>query len=229
MGSQSLIIVVTGTGTEVGKTHVAAALLAAWGQTRRVVGYKPIETGVLRGSARGGEDARRLSGASTFHVKQSVFRQTFADPVSPHLAARRRRARIDVPRIVEQARALARHAEGVVVELAGGLFTPLGPGIVNADLVRRLKPDRVVLVAPDRLGVLHDVGATLGAAQRLGLSVSGVVVSAWPVADASTGTNAREIARVLLARVLASFPRAAAGSSGTRRSARTLLQALDIA
>ena len=229
MGPKSLIVVVTGTGTEVGKTHVAAALLAAWGESHRVVGYKPIETGVLGGPGHEGEDARRLARASTFHVKQPVFRQTFEEPVSPHLAARRRRVRIDLRRIVVQTRALAELSQGVVVELAGGLFSPLGPGIVNADLARRLKPDVLILVAPDRLGVLHDVGAALGAARRLALDVKGVVVSAPAVADASTGTNAVEIARVVSARVLAVFPRARPGSSATRQAARSLMQTLDIA
>jgi dethiobiotin synthetase len=228
MGPQSRIVVIAGTGTEIGKTHVAAALLGAWGKTHEVVGYKPIETGVPVGPGLRGEDARRLSRASTFHVKHPVFRQTFVEPISPHLAARRARAKIDLERIATQARELGRTAEGVVVELAGGLFTPLGPGWVNADLAKRLKPWRLVLVAPDRLGVLHDVGAALRAAADMGLRVSGVVVSAPAVADASTGTNAGEIERIVGARVLASFPRAKTGTRGTREAVSDLLQALDI-
>jgi dethiobiotin synthetase len=229
MGSKSHIVVVGGTGTEVGKTHVAAALLAAWGESRRVVGYKPVETGVRGGPASDGEDGKQLARASTFHVKQAVFHQTFAEPVSPHLAARRRRVRIDLRRIVEQARKLAGAAEGVVVELAGGLFTPLGLGTVNADLVRNLKPARLILVVPDRLGVLHDVGAALLAARHVGVRVYGVVVSSPAEADASTGTNAAEIERAVMASVLAIFPRAAQGSAVTRRAAYQLMQALDIA
>jgi dethiobiotin synthetase len=228
MGPQGRIVVLTGTGTEIGKTHVAAALLSAWGRTHEVVGYKPIETGVPVGPGIQGEDARRLARASTFHVKHPVFRQTFVAPISPHLAARRARARIDLERIATQTKELAAVAEGVVVELAGGLFTPLGPGLVNADLAKRLKPSRLVLVAPDRLGVLHDVGAASRAAAKMGLRVSGVVLSAPAVADASTGTNAGEIERVVGFRVLATFPRAKPGAQTTREAAVRLLQELDI-
>jgi dethiobiotin synthetase len=228
MGPKSRIVVIAGTGTEIGKTHVAAALLAAWGKTREVVGYKPIETGVPVGPGVQGEDARRLARASTFHVKHPVFHQTFVDPISPHLAARRARAKIDLDRIARQARDLARVADGVVLELAGGLFTPLGPGIVNADLAKSLQPWRLVLVAPDRLGVLNDVGAAVRAAAAMGLRVSSVVLSAPAVADASTGTNAGEIERVVGVRVSATFPRAKPGAQTTREAAVRVLQALDI-
>jgi len=138
MGRKSFIVVVTGTGTGVGKTHVARALLAAWGKRRRVVGYKPIETGIVAGALPLAGDARELARASTFHVKQSVLHYTFADPVSPHLAARRERRTIDVEKIVDQARALSEVSDGVVVELAGGLFTPLAAGVYNSDLARRI-------------------------------------------------------------------------------------------
>jgi dethiobiotin synthetase len=228
------LVVVAGTGTGVGKTHVAAALLWAWGQSARVVGYKPVETGVAaRGSGSGveaeGEDARALREASTFHVKHSLFQRTFLNPVSPHLAARREAATIELAPLVEQAIQLRREAEGVVVETAGGLFSPLAPGVLNLHLVRELAPTRVVVVAPDRLGVLHDVGATLHAAAHFGLEVSGVVLSEAASHDASSGTNANEITYVFGARVLAFFPRADEDDPITRHAARELLERLEIA
>jgi dethiobiotin synthetase len=227
MGRKNPLIVVAATGTEVGKTHVAVALLHAWGQGRAVIGYKPVETGVRGTRDRKGEDALRLERASTFHVKH-VFRQTYDDPVSPHLAARRERRPIDLGRIAEQARALAQMADGVVLELAGGLFTPLAPSVVNADLVRELRPTRVLLVAPDRLGVLHDVGATLRAATRMGLRLSGVVLSAPRVPDPSTGTNPRELERALGVRPLAVFPRAVQVARETREAANELVEHIDL-
>jgi dethiobiotin synthetase len=232
MGSKARTVVITGTGTEIGKTHVAAALLAAWGRNHRVLGYKPIETGV-RPSRRGGgppagEDSRALEEASTFHVKHRPFCHRYPDPVSPHLAARRAGQRIDIERITRQATALAQVADGLVVELAGGLFTPIGPGVFNADLVLRLGPDDVLLVAPDRLGVLHDVGATLRAARAMGLDVRGVVLSAPAKRDPSTDTNGEEIARALGAPVLAVFPRAGSRSRRTVAAAQKLAHELDL-
>ena len=145
MDRKRTIVVVAGTGTEVGKTHIAASLLRVWGERRPVLGYKPVETGVPRGSRVTG-DAGELAKASTFHVKHPPYRQTFLDPISPHLAARREGVAIDVGRLARQARDLADEPGlGIVVELAGGLFTPLGAGQVNADLARRIRPTRLVV------------------------------------------------------------------------------------
>jgi dethiobiotin synthetase len=231
MGTGSPLVAVAGTGTGVGKTHVSAALLRAWGERTRVVGYKPVETGVAAETGTNsaqGEDSRRLLEASTFHVKHAVFRQTFPDPVSPHLAARRTEASIDLVALAKQATELRGEADGVVVELAGGLLTPLAPGALNVDLVRKLDPTRVVLVAPDRLGVLHDVGATLHAAEHLGLSIFGIVLCAVANPDASSGTNAAEITHIFGASVLANFPWAPGVHPSTQRAARELLRRLDL-
>lgn len=203
----SPLIVVTGTGTEIGKTHASVALLLRWGITSRVCGVKPIETGVVPGAE--GDDARRLREASTFHVKRP-FGRSFEPPVSPHLAARAAGVVIDSPGIVGEVASIRADAEGVLVELAGGLFSPLATGLANADVARDLAPTAVVLVAPDRLGVLHDIGAATRAARACGLRLTGVILMAPLTADASTGRNAAEVSLVTDVPVLASYPRASA-------------------
>ncbi len=201
----SPLILVTGTGTEIGKTHTSVALLLRWGTTSRVCGVKPIETGIATGVE--GDDARRLREASTFHVKHWIG-LTFEAPVSPHLAARAVGARIDATPIVDAVASVREQAEGVLVELAGGLFSPLAPGLSNADLALRVQPSAIVLVAPDRLGVLHDLGAATRAARACGLHIAGIILTAPAHADASTGRNAAEVSLVTDVPVLAVYPRA---------------------
>ena len=133
-----MLVVVTGTGTGIGKTHVAEALLRAWARHQpgaRLVGLKPIESGVTPGAA---SDAARLAAASTFHVKQLGY--ALSAPLSPHLAAREEGLTIDAANIVESVERVTRTADGVLVELPGGLFTPIGPGRTNADLLAALCP-----------------------------------------------------------------------------------------
>jgi dethiobiotin synthetase len=77
-----------------------------------------------------------------------------------------------------------------LVELAGGAFSPLAPGVTNVDLALTLAPAVWLLVAPDALGVLHDLGATLRALPR---PPDAVVLSRSRPRDASTGTNAPEL------------------------------------
>lgn len=203
MMTKTPLLVVTGTGTEIGKTHLAAALVGAWvrrlregGQASpRVAGIKPIESGVAPGEA-AGSDGQRLEAMATFHVKHPPP-YLFTRPVSPHLAARDEGRSIDLQTVVDWTEAARADADAVVLELAGGLFSPLGHGRTNADLARAVSPDVCVLVAPDRLGVLHDVGATTRAADAVGVQLHGVLLSAPADTDASTGTNAQELRDLL--------------------------------
>jgi dethiobiotin synthetase len=207
------LLVVTGTGTGIGKTHATASLLGAWPRILSelgieqplVAGLKPVESGVIEG---GPSDVLTLEHASTFHVKRFPPPYLLARAVSPHLAAEAEGRTLELREITSYVESVRKLTHGVAVELAGGLFSPLAPELDNADVALALKPDAVLLVAPDRLGVLHDVAAATRAAAALGLSLSGVVLVAPELPDASTGTNARELARVTRIPVVAVLPRA---------------------
>lgn len=199
-----MIVVLVGTGTDVGKTHVSCALArAVRDRGDRVVAWKPIASGA---DAAGG-DAAALADAVGGTVLSPLY--SFAEPISPHLAARRVGVTIELAPIAARAAELARGSDVAIVETAGGLFSPLDRGVANADLVRAIAGARVVLVAPDRIGVLHDVRATLLAAASVGVVVDALALSAPAIADASTGTNAGEIEDTLERAVAASFPREA--------------------
>jgi dethiobiotin synthetase len=218
------LIVVTGTGTEIGKTHVTSALARAWGTRARIAAIKPVETGMAAGAE--GEDAARLRASSTFHVKHWPLAPfVFEPPVSPHLAARQAGARISLEPIRAFVEQFA-DADGVLVELAGGLFSPLGDGLANVDVAVALEPTGVVLVASDRLGVLHDVGAATIAARACGLPIAAVVLSPPSVPDASTGRNAAELRYVCEVDVVAAVTRAPAEELATSDAINRVLRTL---
>ena len=229
-----LRVVIAGTGTAVGKTHVGCALLGSWAELGvEAVGLKPIESGIADLTEL--SDQERLTDASqAFHVKRPgtppmfhVKRPLYAlpEPLSPHLAARRAGVRIELNAI--RSWVLDHPARVVVVETAGGLFSPLtDDAATNADLVTALKPATLVLVAPDRLGVLHDLTATLGLAAARGLPHAAVVLSAPERADLSTGKNAEELVRLGIASVVASFPRASPSDAVSREAATALIRSL---
>jgi dethiobiotin synthetase len=188
--SPGRLVVVTGTGTEIGKTHVACQLVSLGNLEGTVAGFKPVETGVVGEGA----DVSALRAVSSFHVKHLLDAPfVFAEGVSPHLAARGEGRRISIEAICAAVQTLTRVVDVLIVELAGGLFSPLGDELSNADLAAALVPDRVILVAPDRLGVLHDLGAATRAARAVGCRIDAIVLNAPAVADASTGRNAAEI------------------------------------
>lgn len=213
-------IVVVGTGTDVGKTHVTCALARSFREAgSRVVAWKPIASGV-DGMTPG--DAEAISESAGTPVIAPLY--SFVPPISPHLAARQAGLTIDVEVLAKRADELSIGVDVLIVETAGGLFSPVAPGVFNADIVRRLMPCRVLLVAPDRIGVLHDVQATRLAARASDVEIDVVALSAALDPDASSGTNAGEIETVLGLRVAAVFPRAAATAESTRTAARAVVR-----
>jgi 8-amino-7-oxononanoate synthase len=218
------VVVIAGTGTSVGKTHLAEAVIRAWQRVEpgsRVAGLKPIESGVGTDAQ---SDAGRLEAVSSFHVKQ--VRYALSAPISPHLAARDEGIRIEIEPIAEFVAATRRRADAIVVELAGGLFTPLAPGTCNADLALALAPAFIVLVAPDRLGVLHDLGATVRAAAAGGLPIHGVVLMAPEHRDASTERNKSEVMDTVGVPVLAVLGRASSSDLSTFPALTHLVQTI---
>jgi dethiobiotin synthetase len=211
------LVIVTGTGTGIGKTHVSVAVLHALRRAgARVAGVKPVESGIKTSQpddsppGQGNSDAALLAAASSFHVKHPTV--ALEAPVSPHRAARLQGVSLDLDALARAVEAVRPLADFVVVELAGGLFTPLTNASVNADLALRLTPDVLLLVAPDRLGVLHDVLATLRASAAIRLRIDGIVLVTPELPDESTGTNADEFALLTRTPVLATVPRADASS-----------------
>jgi dethiobiotin synthetase len=216
------LLVVTGTGTGIGKTHVSGALVLAWVQALtdagvvepKVAGLKPVETGVSLSGDQGedledGEpsDGRTLEQLSTFHVKRFPAPYLLRRAVSPHLAAREEGVAVELPVITAYVTKVRDAADAVLVELAGGLFSPLAAGLSNADVARALDAAIVLLVTPDRLGVLHEVAATTRAATAAGIRLTGIVLVAPETPDTSTGSNANELALVTDLPVLAIVPR----------------------
>jgi dethiobiotin synthetase len=202
-------VVILGTGTNVGKTFVTTCLARGLRQHATVLALKPIESGVTAGE---GGDAAAIAAGAGHAPSLSPWR--FSRAVSPHLAAREQGAALDVAEVASWVAAQEQSAGArvVLIELAGGAFSPLGPGLTNADLAQALAPALWLLVAPDSLGVLHDVGATLRALPR---PPDAVVLSAARPADQSSGTNAAELSSLGIAQVLEVLPAGATSSIST--------------
>jgi dethiobiotin synthetase len=215
-------IVLVGTGTGIGKTHLGVALVKALAATGvEVAGLKPVESGIGTGVT----DAELLAGAAGFQVRLPRP-YALAAPLSPHLAAPLEGITIRLSAIVQWVDSV--EAAWVLVETAGALLSPLAPGLTNLDLTVALEPTAVVLVAPDRLGVLHDVTAALFALRMLAPELPEPIVALQAPAqpDASTGTNAAELLSLEIARAVTTFPRAETDAAETQIVAMELLRRL---
>ena len=165
---------ITGTDTGVGKTVVGVAMLRALvAAGRSAIGMKPVAAGRAEGEATNADVAALIAAANVAAPRADVNPYSFLRPVAPHLAAREEGTVIDLGRIAAAYARLARLADVVVVEGAGGVRVPLGPGTEMVDIPVRLELP-VVLVVGIRLGCLNHA---LMSAQALG--ARGVRIAGW--------------------------------------------------
>ena len=177
----SEVLIVTGTGTGVGKTVVTAAL-AAVAQARgdRVAVVKPAQTGA--GTDAQGWDLpdvdtmRRLAGVTDTHELAR-----FPDPLSPEAAARvAGLPPLDMHAAADYVIKLAESRDLVLVEGAGGLLVRYDPaGTTIADLAVALRAP-VLVVAAAGLGTLNHTALTCEALAARRITNSGVVIGSWP-------------------------------------------------
>lgn len=170
---------VTGTDTGVGKTLVSAALLAALNANgMHAVGMKPIASGCdstthgLRNA-----DAQLLIAASAGTPEYALVNPyAFAEPIAPHIAASDAGVTIAIETIASAFSTLARTAQCVVVEGVGGWMAPLGPSLMQRDLVQRLQLP-VILVVGLRLGCLNHALLSARAIREDGCELAGWIGS----------------------------------------------------
>jgi dethiobiotin synthetase len=202
------VLVISGTGTSIGKTMVTAAI-AALNPSCAVV--KPVQTGIPPTPApapapHGGEDepdisvVTRMSGVTDTH---ELVR--YPDPLSPEAAARVSGLK---PPDLSAAAAYIRSLPNdlVLVEGAGGLLVRYDPaGSTLADLAAMLDAP-VLLVVAAGLGTLNHTALTLEALRARGLTCAGIVVGSWPaapgLAERENLTDLRTLADGPLAGVL---------------------------
>lgn len=164
---------ITGTDTDVGKTAVAVAILQQCVLQRiDCRAYKPVASGVQSGPS----DIDLLWSASgNAGTRDDVCPQSFQLPVAPEQAAAAEGSQVD-DALLRQGLYPHMRADLVLIEGAGGLFSPLSHHTLNADLARDFQIP-VVIVDSSRLGAIGRTLTAVTAAESVGLTVSAVVLS----------------------------------------------------
>ncbi len=172
------MLVMTGTGTGVGKTITTAAIAALAVQAgQRVAVLKPAQTGVLPDEPGDLDDVLRLAGSA---VTTRELRR-YPDPLSPEAAARRSgMPTLDPGEIARAASDLATDHDLTVIEGAGGLLVRFdSAGASLADVAWSLG-SLVIIVSEAGLGTLNATALTAEVATKRGLTVAGVIIGSWP-------------------------------------------------
>ncbi|MGM3190529.1 dethiobiotin synthase [Dickeya dadantii subsp. dieffenbachiae] len=170
---------VTGTDTDVGKTVASVALLQAARQAGyRTAGYKPVASGceVTPQGIRNGDALQLQANSSVTLPYDAVNPLAFLEPTSPHIVSAVEKRPIAFSTLSDGLRALERQADWVLVEGAGGWFTPLSERHTFADWVRE-ETLPVILVVGVKLGCINHAILTAQAVRQAGLRLAGWIAN----------------------------------------------------
>ena len=164
---------ITGTDTNVGKTWATLALMRYFiNQHKTVVGMKPVASGcfIENGQLRN-EDALLIQQHASVKIDYDLINPyAYQAPVSPHIAGAGNPVVIN--KIVAGFDKLKTLADIVLVEGAGGWYTPLNEYETIADLAKSLALP-VIMVVAIRLGCINHASLTYRAIQHSGLPCAG--------------------------------------------------------
>ncbi len=157
---------VTGIGTDVGKTVVAAILTEAL----QADYWKPVQAGNLDHTDT--DTVRELvsNSRTTFHPE--AYRLQL--PASPHQAAAAENIKLESAQIK-----LPPTTNNLIIEGAGGLMVPLSPSFLMLDLIAQLKAE-VILVSQNYLGSINHTLLSIECLQQRRLPIVGLVFNGPP-------------------------------------------------
>jgi len=189
-------IFVTGTGTDVGKTFLSAALIRHWRSAgHTVAAFKPVVSGFDPASAATSDPGVLLAALGDPSGKiETLSPWRFTAPLSPDMAAAREGRTLDFEAIVEFSRKAAASADRVLIEGIGGVMVPLDERHTVLDWMSALRLP-VLLVAGSYLGTIsHTLTALRVLAQR-NLTIAAVAVSESATPGAPLDETVATIAR----------------------------------
>lgn len=171
---------ITGTDTDVGKTYIGAQIVSLLHQAGvSVIPRKPIESGCdLVNEELQPNDAKQYHDA----VKNSIpladicpFR--FQPAISPQRAARLAKQPIKTNEVKQACLNKITENDFIVVEGAGGFYSPLCEDGLNADIAEALRLP-VLLIANDQLGCINHILLSKEAIEKRDLEVMAIVLNA---------------------------------------------------
>jgi dethiobiotin synthetase len=198
---------VTGSGTDVGKTFVTAALVRRLkAQGRIVEALKPVVSGYNADNPAGSDPAILLEALGlpvTEEYLAEIAPWRFRAPLSPDMAAAAEGRAIDAAEVVTFcARAIAAARDVLLIEGAGGVMAPVGARQTQADLMSALDIP-LIFVAGSYLGAISHALTGLDALKCRGLELRALVVDESPGSSVDLAATCASLENFTSAPVLA--------------------------
>ena len=190
---------ITATGTDVGKTYIAALIIKKLRQSGYNAGY-------YKAAASGAEmvSGRLVPGDAQFVCDVAGLEENPNDMVSyvyttsasPHLAAAMEGNPVEMYKIKSDYAKAARRRDFLVMEGTGGIVCPLRCDVKQTifltDVIQTLKLD-MLLVAPAGLGTINSTILTLEYARQKKLRVHGIILNRFEAGNLLHRDNLRQI------------------------------------
>jgi dethiobiotin synthetase len=192
-------IFITATGTDVGKTYVAASLIRHLRQMNHAVdAIKPVVSGFDPAHAAESDPGTLLTALGLPVTMEAIDRISpwrFRAPLSPDLAARREGRRIDVDQVVGFCQNTIEQRRGVLlIEGVGGVMVPLDEQRTILDVMMALQLP-LILVTGSYLGTISHTLTALDSLFRRDMNLLAIVVSETPDSPVALDDTVASIAR----------------------------------
>lgn len=176
MSASGRVLAVTGTSTDVGKTIVTAALVAAVHRAGSTVAVcKPAQTGMADGEPGDLAVVEDLAGPDS-----TAECARYPEPLAPETAARRAGLpALALSTVTAAVAGLSAAHDLTLVEGAGGVLVRLASELTLLD-VAAWADAGVVTVVPAGLGALNHAELTVDAVRARGLRPAGLIIGSWP-------------------------------------------------
>ena len=200
-------IFITGTGTGVGKTIIASAILCYWsslGLFPRVM--KPLESGCSLGLDSPSDAIALRDAASDLRSLDQICPYRYELPLAPLHASEIEGNSIDYSRILKMISELKAYEGPTLIEGCGGLMVPLTSEIQVIDLIKDSELD-LIIVSSLGLGCINHTQLTLQIAEKKGIRVSGIILNDVDgIPEAAKKRNPEAIRELCTVPLLGVFP-----------------------
>ncbi|MBH44753.1 MAG: dethiobiotin synthase [Gammaproteobacteria bacterium] len=150
-------IFITGNNTEVGKTYITLNLInTAIQNGKSVTPFKSVETGCKKIKKNLiPSDSKKFFQAINKTIDLDIINPyRYPQPISPYKAIKLSGKRIYTKNILDKIKKLPK-SDILIMEGAGGAFSPLTSDGLNIDLIKKSNP-KTVLVVKDELGAINN-------------------------------------------------------------------------
>ena len=155
---------ISGTDTNVGKTIVSAVLATKL----EAYYFKPIQCGLNKMNLKDSEVVKSLSN------KAKILNELYflKKPLSPFVAAKQEKKKIDVNKILQFVKNLK--TKKLVIEGAGGLNVPINSNYLMSDLCQKLNTP-LILVSRTKLGTINHTLMSLEVIKKKKIKLLGII------------------------------------------------------